>query len=84
MSTLFLGKPLHWLMLIVIAAGLWYTGDLRLHLVHFDAFIVALLAISTVCVLLVLYGPGRGERITRDDIIPDETEVRLDDAGPTR
>jgi hypothetical protein len=37
-----------------------------------------------VCVLLVLYGPGHGERITRDEILPDETEVRLNDAGPTR
>jgi hypothetical protein len=81
MSTLFLGKPLHWLMLIVIAAGLWYAGDLRLHIVHFDAFIVALLAISTVCVLTVLYGPGRGERITRDAIMPDETELRLDNTA---
>ena len=84
MSTFFLGKPLHWLMLIVVAAGLWYAGDLRLHIVHFDAFILALLAVSAGCVLLVLYGPGRGERITRDEIVPDETEVRLDDAGPTR
>jgi hypothetical protein len=81
MSNIFLGKPLHWLLLIIIAAGLWYTGDLRLHIIHFDAFILALLAISVACVLLVLYGPGHGERITRDEIIPDETEVRLDEAA---
>jgi hypothetical protein len=81
MSHLFLGKPLHWLLLVVIAAGLWYAGDLREHIVHFDAFIVVLLAVSTVCVLIVLYGPGHGERITRDEIVPDETEVRLDEAA---
>jgi len=81
MSTLFLGKPLHWLMLGVIAAGLWYAGDLREHIVHFDAFILALLAVSAGCVLLVLYGPGHGERITRDEILPDETEVRLDNTA---
>jgi hypothetical protein len=84
MSRLFLGKPLHWLLLVVISAGLWYAGDLREHIVHFDAFIVVLLAVSTVCVLIVLYGPGHGERITRDEIVPDETELRLDDAGPIR
>jgi hypothetical protein len=84
MSSIFLGKPLHWLMLVVITAGLWYAGVLRLHIVHFDAFIVVLLAVSAACVLVVLYGPGRGERITRDEIVPDETEMRLDDAGPTR
>ncbi len=80
MSEIFLGKPLHWLMLVVICAGLWWAGDLRLHITHFDAFIVALLAVSTVCVLTVLYGPGRGERMTRDAIVPDETELRLDDS----
>jgi hypothetical protein len=81
MSNIFLGKPLHWLLLVVICAGLWYAGDLRLHLIHFDAFIVALLAVSTLCVLTVLYGPGHGERITRDEIAPDETELRLDAAA---
>jgi len=81
MRNIFLGKPLHWLMLIVIAAGLWWAGDLREHIVHFDAFIVVLLAISAVCVLIVLYGPGRGERITRDEIVPDETELRLSEVA---
>ena len=83
MSSLFLGKPLHWLLLAIICAGLWYAGDLRLHLIHFDAFIVALLAISAACVLIVLYGTKPDERITRDDIEPDETELRLGDAEPT-
>ncbi len=78
MSSLFLGKPLHWLLLVVICAGLWYAGDLRLHIVHFDAFILALLAVSAGSVLIVLYGPGHDERITRDEIVPDETELRLD------
>ncbi len=81
MSNLFLGKPLHWLILAVIAAGLWYAGSLRIHIVHFDAFIVALLAVSVGCVLVVLYGPGRGDRVTRDEIVPDETELRLDDTS---
>ena len=81
MSNIFLGKPLHWLLLIIIAAGLWYVGDLRLHIIHFDAFILALLAVAGACVAIVLYGPGHGERITRDDIVPDETELRLDDAA---
>ena len=81
MSNFFLGKPFHWLLAIVMCAGLWYAGSLRLHLIHFDAFIVVLLAISAVCVLIVLYGPGRGERITRDEIVPDETELRLSEVA---
>ncbi len=79
MRDIFLGKPLHWLILVVLAGALWYAGSLRVHIVHFDAFIVALLAVSVGCVLLVLYGPGRGTRLTRDEIVPDETELRLDD-----
>lgn len=77
MSNIFLGKPLHWLMLIVIAAALWIAGDKRVHIVHFDAFILALLAVSAVCVLIVLYGTKPGDRITRDEILPDETEERF-------
>ena len=79
MSEIFLGKSLHWLILVVLAGALWYVGSLREHIVHFDAFIVALLAVSAACVLIVLYGPGRGTRLTRDEIVPDETELRLDD-----
>jgi len=82
MSNLFLGKSLHWLLLIVVCAGLWYAGDMRLHLIHFDAFIVALLAISALCVFIVLKGTKPGELITRDEILPDETEERFGDAGP--
>ena len=77
MSNIFLGKPLHWLLLVVIAAGLWGAGIQRAHIVHFDAFIVALLAVSTVCVLIVLYGTKPEERITRDEVLPDETEERF-------
>jgi hypothetical protein len=82
MSGLFLGKPVHWLLLIVICAALWYAGSLRLHLIHFDAFIVALLAVSAGCVLFVLYGTKPGERITRDEIVPDETELSHGDIVP--
>jgi hypothetical protein len=82
MSNIFLGKPLHWLVLIIIAAGFWYAGELRMHNIHFNAFVMSVLAISAGCVMVVLYGPGRGERLTRDEIVPDEIELRLDDTGP--
>jgi len=82
MSELFLGKPLHWLLLVIVSLALWYAGVQRVHVVHFDAFIVALLAVSTVCVLIVLYGTKPGERITRDDVVPDETELDHGDMVP--
>ena len=82
MSNIFLGKPLHWLILVVIATSLWYAGTWRVHVTHFDAFILAILAVSAACVLIVLYGPGHGERVTRDEIVPDETEMRLDQTDP--
>jgi len=74
-SRIFIGYPLHWLVLVVISGGLWAAGEERLHVIHFNAFILTVLAISTACVLLVLYGPGRDGRITRDPIVPDETEL---------
>ena len=84
LGNLFLGKPLHWLLLAIIAGGLWYAGEEREHVIHFNAFILAVLAIGVLCVAVVLYGPGRGERLTRDAIVPDETEQRLDETGPAR
>ncbi len=78
MSNIFLGKPLHWALLTAITAGMWYVGVLRMHVIHFNLFLLALLAISALCVMVVLYGTRHGERITRDEIVPDETEARLD------
>jgi len=82
MSRIFLGYPLHWLALVVITSGLWYAGDERLHVIHFNAFILAVLAISAGCVLLVLYGPGLSGRLTRDEIVPDEIEIHWTSPDP--
>jgi len=84
LASLFLGKPLHWLMLAIIAGGFWYVGEQRLHVIQFNAFILAVLAIGVLCVAVVLYGSKPGERLTRDAIVPDETEQRLDDSGQAR
>ena len=78
MTNLFLGKPLHWFVLAAVAAGMWFVGELRLHVIHFNSFVLAVLGISVVCVLIVLFGNGRGERLTRDEIEPDETEKDLE------
>lgn len=77
MSGFFLGKPLHWLMLVVICGGLWFAGWQRFHVIHFNLFAIVLLAISAFCVLVVLSGAKSGPKITREDILPDETEKRV-------
>lgn len=79
MGNIFLGKPIHWLVLAAVTVGMWYVGTLRLHVIHFNTFLLALIAISTFCVLFVLYTNKNGERLTRDEIVPDEAEKEFSD-----
>lgn len=78
MKNIFLGKPIHWLLLACVAGGMWYVGSLRLHVIHFNIFVLTLIAISTFCVLFVLYGNRNGEQLTRDEIEPDEIEKEFE------
>jgi NADH:ubiquinone oxidoreductase subunit K len=66
MSRIFLGKPLHWLLLAVNLAVLAVLGWQRLHTRDFNLFFVILLALAAVSVLVILRGYRKGDRITRD------------------
>lgn len=68
MRSLFLGKPVHWLMLIIVAAILWAAGQFHLHVVHFNAFVVvvALLSLATVALVVLRHRPG--DAVMRDPL----------------
>lgn len=66
MKRLFLGKPLHWLLWLIVLVVLYSLGSSSFHVRYFNAFSMILLALSTVCVLIILFTYRRGERITRD------------------
>jgi hypothetical protein len=72
MSRIFLGKPLHWAVLVGLVILGWVTGRARLHVIEFNTFIVGLLAVTVVALLAVLATSRRGEQVTRDPLEPDD------------
>jgi len=65
---LFLGKWWHWLVLVVVTALLWIAGEQRLHVVHFNLFVVLLLVGSVAVLTLLLTTTKPGEQVTRDKL----------------
>jgi hypothetical protein len=65
-SKIFLGRWWHWALLIVLCAVLWIAGDNRMHVIHFNQFVSALLAGVCVILAIVLVGTRPGEQVTRD------------------
>lgn len=72
MGRIFLGKPLHWGLIVLVVAIGWFIGHERLHVIWFNLFTVILLVISAVAVAVVLLTSKPGERITRDPLEPDQ------------
>lgn len=68
MRELFLGKPWHWLLAVVCIALLAWAGETKLHVIHFNAFVIALLIGGLAVVLLLVYTTKPGDRVTRDPL----------------
>ena len=66
MRSVFLGKPIHWLVLAVIVAVLWWMGDRFTHTRDFNLFVVVLLAIGVLVVVVVKTTTRPDEQVTRD------------------
>ena len=73
MGQIFLGKPLHWLLIVLIVAVGWIIGAQRLHVSSFNLFTVILLAVAAAAVAVVIVTSRPDERITRDPM-DDEGE----------
>jgi len=72
MNRIFLGKPLHWGLIVALVGIGWWIGAARLHVSAFNLFIVILLVASVVAVALVIWSSRPGEPITRDPLEPGE------------
>ena len=68
MSRLFLGKWWHWAIVVAGAGALWLAGHEKAHVVHFNAFILALLAATAVVIAVIVAGTRPGEQVTRDPL----------------
>ena len=73
MKRIFLGRPIHWLFILLIGAGGLALGLERLHVIDFNSFIIALFAATVVLLALVLKTSKGADPLTRDPIPePDE------------
>ena len=74
MRDIFLGKPWQWGLVVLVAALMAWAGSARIHVIHFNVFLVALVIGSLLIVLLIIKTSRPGERITREPLVPDDPE----------
>ena len=73
MKQIFLGRPVHWLFILLIIGGGLALGLERLHVIHFNTFIITLLLATIALLALVLMTAKGPDPLTRDPIPePDE------------
>jgi hypothetical protein len=65
---LFIGKPLHWLMIAAATGAMYWLGAGQFHRVNYTGFLFIVLGIAVACVALVLATYHRGDHITRDSL----------------
>ncbi len=71
MKDIFLGKPIHWLLWVMILGVLFALGRIHFHTNNFTLFIFLLVALTTACVLTIIATYRKGDRITREPFEDD-------------
>ena len=66
LRAIFLGRPSHWLLWIVLVAPLLAMGLRHLHVTAFPLFILAVLFLVAAALLWIVIGYRPGEAITRE------------------
>jgi len=74
MRDLFIGKPIHWLIWVVIIFALVSMGKVYLQTREFNLFLAAIVALGAGAVLTVLLTTAKGEQVTRENFDDAEWE----------
>jgi len=77
-SRIFLGKWWHWGILAASVAALWFAGHERVHVIHFNTFILSVLAATAIIVAILIAKTRPGEQVTRDRLESDAEDFRTD------
>jgi len=77
-SRIFLGKWWHWGILAASVAALWFAGHERVHVIHFNTFILSVLAATAIIVAILIAKTRPGEQVTRDRLESDAEDLRTD------
>ena len=68
MNRIFLGRWWHWVILVASVVALWLAGEERMHVIHFNTFILSLLVGTAIVIALLVAKVRPGEQITRDPL----------------
>ena len=68
MKRVFLGRPIHWLLALILVGGGAALGEQRLHVIEFNLFLILLFVAVIVLIALVLKTSGGDAPITRDPV----------------
>ena len=66
MNRIFLGRWWHWIILVASVVALWLAGEKRMHVIHFNTFILSVLVGTAIVIALLVAKARPGEQITRD------------------
>ena len=68
MNRIFLGRWWHWGILMASVVALWLAGENRMHVIHFNTFILSLLGVTAIVVAILISRTRPGEQVTRDPL----------------
>lgn len=71
MRDIFLGKPVHWLVLAVVVAVMWWLGDNLVQTRNYHLFLAVLLAVTVGAVAAIIVTTRKGEQVTREPFEDD-------------
>lgn len=71
MKEIFIGRPFHWLLWVMVLVVLFLVGRNQIHTTNYFVFISILAALAAVSVLTVVLTYRKGERITREPLDDD-------------
>jgi prepilin signal peptidase PulO-like enzyme (type II secretory pathway) len=72
MKDFFIGKKLHWLLLVGLIAVMWWLGAHQYHRVDYPGFLFILLGLAAAAVVFVILTTRSGDRITREPFEEDD------------
>ncbi len=71
MSDVFLGKPFHWLILVIIVAVLAWLGIELVQTRNYKLFLLILVALVAGSVAAIMFTTRKGEQVTREPFEDD-------------
>ena len=74
MRALFLGKAVHWLVVVVVMAILWWLGTNLVQTRNYNLFLTILFVVTAGAVAVIVVTTRKGEQVTREPFEDDSGE----------